>query len=194
MQRRDFLITSSLFLLGFGGSALYADNRALFTPKLFYFKQSGGIPNSPLPLVFYNSVIPHNVVDKADYLESIFADHSWIPAWRYSIFDFHHFHSTAHECVACFRGNARLQIGGEGGEIVSVNVGDVIVIPAGVGHKQVSGSADFTMVGAYPIHQRADVCRDDKSKLELAMANIAKVPLPKNDPLNGKGGLMLEWK
>lgn len=57
-----------------------------------------------------------------------------------------------------------------------------------------SGSADFTMVGAYPIHQRAGVCRDDKSKLELAMANIAKVPLPKNDPLNGNGGLMLEWK
>lgn len=189
MQRRDFIkFGSSMLLLGFGGAnALYADNKSLFTPKLLYLsKQSGGIPNSPLPLIVYNSIIPNNVADKAGYLESLFADNSWIPAWRYHIFNFHHFHSTAHECVACFSGNATLQVGGEGGDMVNVNVGDVLVIPAGVGHRQVSASSDFTMVGAYPINQRADVCRDEIANLNIAKANIAKVPLPNNDPLGQK--------
>lgn len=194
MKRRDFLSLSSLLLLGFGTNA-YA-SKALYTPQFLRVPNiNNGIPNSPLPLVLYRDVIPANIADKAGYLESIFANNSWQPAWRYQIFTYHHFHSSAHECVACYRGSAKLQIGGVGGDILSVGIGDVLIIPAGVGHKQVEASSDFNMVGAYPIGQRADVCRDDVANLKAAMANIAQVPLPRTDPLNAThGGLIGAWR
>jgi len=196
MNRRAFLGMSSLLLLGFGKQKLKANNHALYTPQVIFTSGiNGGIPNSKFPLLFYSSVIPKDVKDRADYLENLFTQNSWQCAWRYQIFSFHHFHSKAHECVACFAGNAQLQIGGEGGKIIDVGIGDVLIIPAGVGHKQVKASSDFCMVGAYPINQRADVCRDDIAYLATAQANIAKVAMPNTDPLNAKtGGLINLWK
>lgn len=67
-----------------------------------------------------------------------------------------HYHSTTHEGLAVFRGNARLRFGvsnddnaSEGVEL-NVKVGDVIVIPAGVAHCALTESGGFTMVGSYP--------------------------------------------
>lgn len=205
MKRRDFLSLSSLLLLGFSTQGLASSfgansaplsnqafanqalaNQALAPTLIPTGGAKGGIPNSPLPLLLYRAIIPSTVQDKADYLESLFAQNSWQSAWRYQIFPYHHFHSTAHECVACFSGRARLQVGGEGGRVLEVGIGDVLVIPAGVGHRQVDSSGGFCMVGAYPIGQRADVCRDDLAYLAKAQERIAQVPLPRSDPINGR--------
>ena len=49
-----------------------------------------------------------------------------------------------------FKGSAKLQFGGDDSAIAvqeEVQAGDVMIIPAGVGHKQIEGRNGFTMVG-----------------------------------------------
>ena len=67
-----------------------------------------------------------------------------------------HYHSTTHEGLAVFRGNARMRFGVSNDDNVDdaveldVKVGDVIVIPAGVAHCSLKESGGFCMVGSYP--------------------------------------------
>lgn len=66
-------------------------------------------------------------------IEEILTDNGWIPAWRYEMFPFSHFHSNVHEALGVFKGSALLQFGGDADQAVqeSVEAGDVILIPAG---------------------------------------------------------------
>ena len=66
--------------------------------------------------------------------------------------------------------------------------GDVIVIPAGVGHKRVESSEDFGVVGAYPGGRHWDLLRGRPGERPQAESNIAAVPLPENDPIYGPDG------
>ena len=67
-----------------------------------------------------------------------------------------HYHSTTHETLVVFRGNAHLRFGvsnndnADDGIELTVKVGDVIVIPAGVAHCALNESGGFCMVGSYP--------------------------------------------
>ena len=67
-----------------------------------------------------------------------------------------HYHSTTHEGLAVFRGNARMRFGvsdddnTDDGVEITVKTGDVIVIPAGVAHCALKESGEFSMVGSYP--------------------------------------------
>jgi uncharacterized protein YjlB len=77
-----------------------------------------------------------------------------------------------------------------------VAAGDVIVLPAGTAHKRIVMSADFLVVGAYPPGQENwDLLRGNPEDRPKADDNIAKVPLPKTDPVAGKDGPLLEhWQ
>jgi uncharacterized protein YjlB len=46
-----------------------------------------------------------------------------------------HYHSNTHECLAVCSGNANVILGGPGGHRLILQQGDVIILPAGVGHK-----------------------------------------------------------
>ena len=97
--------------------------------------------------------------------------------------------------MGCFRGTATIRLGGAGGIEQRVQPGDVVVIPAGVGHENVESTGDFTMVGAYPPGQSPDLQRGEPSERSWVTDAIAKVPLPTADPLFGKDGpLMREWR
>lgn len=66
-----------------------------------------------------------------------------------------HFHSTTHEVLIISKGSAKLLFGGEknpGRVEVEVGKGDVVVVPAGVGHRLLEerGGEGFEMVGCYP--------------------------------------------
>ena len=96
--------------------------------------------------------------DAAVPVEEMFDKNRWPSSWRNGIFGFHHYHSTAHEVLGVYGGAAKVQLGGEGGIICDLKIGDVVVIPAGVSHKKLSSTGDFRVVGAYPAGQSPDMC------------------------------------
>ena len=158
---------------------------------LEYFEDDGVFPNSRLPLLYYRAAIePAHASPEA--MEALFAAGGWPPAWRYTVYPYHHYHSTAHEVLGIAAGSARLQLGGPQGRAFDVAAGDVIVIPAGVVHQQLTRSSDFLVVGGYPPGQRPDQFRGEPGDRPRADENIAKVPLPESDPVAGRGGPLLE--
>jgi uncharacterized protein YjlB len=149
------------------------------------FDGAAGIPNSPLPVLVYRDVAPARA--PGDCVE-LFAGNGWLGAWVDGIYSFHHFHSTAHEVLGIVAGSASVVLGGPGGPRFEVRSGDVLVLPAGTGHRNVGSSADLLVVGAYPDGMRPDLRRGDPAELDEVVANIAAVPLPGSDPVLGADG------
>jgi uncharacterized protein YjlB len=159
--------------------------------KAFQFGDAGWCPNNPkLPLLFYHAVSDEEPgEDLARWLETTFKANGWPPAWRYTIYDFPHYHSTSHEVIGVFQGRARIRFGDSAGEIVEAGPGDVVVIPAGVSHERVSQTNGFCCVGGYPEGFERDLIRKvDASARPGADERIAKVPVPGTDPGAGLGG------
>jgi uncharacterized protein YjlB len=97
--------------------------------------------------------------------------------------------------MGVLEGTATLQLGGDEGETFDIAKGDVLILPAGVGHKCVIAGPAFQVMGAYPDGQKWDLLTGKPGEHEQAMQNIPKVPLPKNDPLNGAEGALLKlWQ
>jgi uncharacterized protein YjlB len=110
------------------------------------------------------------------------------------VYSFHHYHSTSHEVLGICSGTALLHLGGEHGEKIKVEAGDIVVIPAGVGHKNLGASADFSVVGAYPDGRDWDLLKGEDGERPAADKNIASLPVPTTDPFLGKGeGLRKIW-
>jgi uncharacterized protein YjlB len=73
-----------------------------------------------------------------------------------------------------------------------VRAGDVVVVPAGVGHKKESASADLLVIGAYPDGRGPDLCTGKSDERPRALANIAKVLVPDADPVFGQAGPLID--
>jgi uncharacterized protein YjlB len=166
-----------------------------FALETYRFADDGVVPNNAaLPLVVYRGALAADG-DRAQACERMFARHGWPGAWRNGIHAHHHYHSTAHEVLGIARGNAQVRLGGPGGQVVELNAGDVVVIPAGVAHKRESASGDLLVIGAYPIGQSPDMCRAEAAVHDRALAAIAAVPLPEADPVTGRADPLLEaWQ
>ncbi|HVU22930.1 MAG TPA: cupin domain-containing protein [Opitutus sp.] len=172
------------------------------TPKVLVrrFGDAGGFPNHPeLPVLIYpnagGAAPAPDAGSLADWFETTWSRHGWRAAWRYGVYDFPHYHSTAHEILGVYRGRATLRLGDRAGETFTVQAGDVIVLPAGTAHQNLGASADFHVVGGYPAGQHADLLRGRPGERPEADARIARVPLPIADPLAGPAGpLVREWK
>ncbi len=158
-------------------------------------RDDGAIPNNPrLPLLVYQGVLDVSVGDPAAPFEALFAANGWGSSWRNGIFPFPHYHSTAHEVLGISRGTAKVRFGGEQGVVADVEPGDVVVIPAGVGHQNLGASADLLVVGAYPGGVSWDLCRGGADERPKVLDNIARVPLPPRDPVYGlEGPLIAHW-
>ena len=69
------------------------------------------------------------------------------------------------------------------------------VLPAGTGHRNLGSSSDLLVVGAYPNGMDWDLRRGDPAEHDEALTNIARVPIPEQDPVHGEGGPLVElWK
>ena len=67
-----------------------------------------------------------------------------------------------------------------------------VVVPAGVGHKKESASADLLVIGAYPDGRGPDLCTGKSDERPRAIANIAKVSVPDADPVFGQTGPLID--
>jgi uncharacterized protein YjlB len=66
-----------------------------------------------------------------------------------------------------------------------------VLLPAGTGHKCLSASRDFVIVGAYPDGRPYDLIKPYATSIaerEAALARIAAVPRPGRDPVEGPDG------
>lgn len=164
-------------------------------PETHVFADDGRIPNSRLPVLIYRRALDPDGAALAARFEELFAGHDWRGAWRNGIHPFHHFHSTTHEVLGIARGQARVRLGGRGGGGFELAPGNVVVIPAGVGHMNEDSSGDLLVVGAYSKGRAWDLRRGDPDERAEVLANLARVPLPAADPVHGSGGpLVTLWR
>jgi uncharacterized protein YjlB len=115
-----------------------------------------------------------------------------VGGWR---LPYHHYHSTSHEVLCVISGSASIAFGGPQGETIEVSTGDVVVIPAGVGHCNRGSDGGFSVIGAYPQGQENyDLRTGEESDRPEVLENISNAALPKSDPLFGEGGpLVRRW-
>jgi len=198
--RRQFLGRSfkMMALLALGSVSTIrralAQARNMKQPETALFKDDGVIPNNRLRLLLYRGVLPIGGADPASRVVQLFAANNWTNSWRNGIYPFHHYHSTSHEVLGVYRGSVTVRLGGEQGKDFEVRAGDVIVIPAGVGHKNLGASEDFGVVGAYPDGRDWDLLTGKPGERPQADKNIASLPIPDNDPVFGaEGPLRAIW-
>lgn len=162
--------------------------------ETFLLAEHDWVPNNPkLPVILYRKVLAASACEAvAATFEGQFQRHGWPPQWRDGVYDYHHYHSTAHEVLGVAAGEATLVIGGPGGRELKVSAGDVLLLPVGTGHCATSSSDDFLVVGAYPAGQQWDVCREAPSQQDRDRMN--KLPFPSADPVLGLDGpLSRHW-
>jgi len=153
------------------------------------FDDDGIFPNNKFPVLVYKDLGKLTAVEEASNIEKIFMKNGWGNSWRNGIYDFHHYHSTAHEVLGVYSGSANVLLGGEkNGEKFYLEKGDVIIIPAGVAHKLIESSEDFAVVGAYPEGQSWDMNYGKEGERPAVDQNIKNVPYPEMDPVFGETG------
>lgn len=150
---------------------------------------SGAIPNHPRwPLLVYQGAVALEGLDPAVAFERLFTGNRWPAAWRNGVHPFHHYHSNAHEALGVYSGEVTVLFGGDGGIEITARPGDVIVLPAGTGHKKIGSRGALGVVGAYPEGQHPDTCMPPT-------ARAARAPHPAWDPVFGAQGPLLEqWR
>lgn len=157
-------------------------------PETWHAPPGDRIPNHPsFAVLVYRDV--ETVAEGPEAARRLFAAHGWGGSWVDGVFDFHHFHSTSHEALAVVAGAATLELGGPQGDAFDVGAGDVLVLPAGTGHRRATARDGFTVVGAYPAGQEDyDLLRGDHpDEVAAARERIAALGAPPDDPVGGEG-------
>ena len=70
--------------------------------------------------------------------------------------------------------------------------GDVVLLPAGTGHKKLEASDDFEVVGAYPGGVAYNLKTGEPGERPYVLEDIQNTPLPKMDPVYGDRGPVIE--
>jgi uncharacterized protein YjlB len=167
------------------------------TPRLYRFGDDGMIPNHPYwPVVVYRRAIRlPRALDAATVFEELFEDNKWRGSWRGEIYDFLHYHSRIHEALGIARGSAKVRVGGNGGRILNLSAGDVVVLPAGTGHQCLSCTQGFLAIGANPPAGIYDECGPSPEEHARSVKRVRKVSPPRHDPVFGSVGPLLKfWK
>jgi uncharacterized protein YjlB len=159
------------------------------------FEDDGLFPNNPdFPVLIYKGALRLHPGDDPDAVLELFKVNNWSNGWKDSVYDYDHYHSTTHEVLGVFSGLGDIHLGGPKGTLVELTRGDVVIIPAGVAHKNVNCSDDFLCLGAYPEGREYDMNYGKEEERIVALESIKNTPLPSLDPVFGdKGGLLERW-
>ena len=172
---------------------MQAESRDAVHADVFRLGPRAWVPNNAhLPVILYRDVLQGDGDRLASAFEAMFKRNGWPPKWRNGIFDYHHFHSSAHEVLGIAAGAADVIVGGPGGRVVHLEAGDVLLLPAGTGHCLESSSGPLNVIGAYPPGQQWDIRRDALTDRERAAMEV--LSFPHGDPVCGtKGPLIDNW-
>lgn len=152
--------------------------------EMLFLPAGEDVPNNPrLPVLLHRGAVPAGAPEAA---EALFRAHGWRPAWRDGIHGWHHYHSNAHEALAVVGGQVRVMLGGAAGVQVDLAAGDVAVLPAGTGHRNLGASEDLLVVGAYPAGSAPpDQLHGSPEERARALRAVAATPDPATDPVTG---------
>jgi uncharacterized protein YjlB len=157
--------------------------------KIFYLEDDGTIPNNPdIPVLIYP-----DAVKNTEDMEKVFHQNRWRNSWVNGIHDFHHYHSNAHEVLGVKEGEATVQLGGSKGVKITLQKGNVLLLPAGTGHKKLNASHDFQVVGAYPDGADYNMKEGTLKERPQVLIDIKRVPLPELDPVFGNKGPVIKY-
>ena len=155
-------------------------------PQQFFLNDNGIFPNSILPVLYYPNALQLPPLFSGRHVKNIFEKNDWTNTWRNGIHTYHHYHSVTHEVMAIIRGKTRLQLGGDDGIELTIQKGDVLVIPAGVAHKNLGNEKDAIAIGGYPGGRDYDMNYGKPGERPGTDNKIKKLPVPSTDPLLGK--------
>jgi uncharacterized protein YjlB len=163
-------------------------------PETIILVDDGIFPNSEFPVLLYRRAVSVPLLFPARAFKRLFQSNNWTNTWKNGIFTFHHYHSNTHEVLGVYKGRTKLQLGGDNGVEITVSKGDVIVIPAGVAHRNLGKETQVMCVGAYPEGRSYDMHVGKTGERPQADQNIFLVPIPKTDPVQGRrGSLVRIW-
>jgi len=160
----------------------------------YFIPSFNRLPNTSLqskPLLIYHSCFPS---PSASSIENHLTSVGVVtPQWRYTMYSTTHYHSTTHEVLSVYSGRAKLCFGGEENPKrveTEVSAGDVIVIPAGVGHRLLEDiEGGFGMVGSYPKGSKNwDMCYGREEGQEDPEDRIKALNWFERDPIYGDEG------
>ncbi|KAL4911716.1 hypothetical protein BDW62DRAFT_215582 [Aspergillus aurantiobrunneus] len=181
-------------------------------PEQFFLAPALHVPNSRLPILVYRNALadtsPRSILNTIE-------PNGWIKGGQWGTYKVPHFHTQCHECYGIIRGGSTylLGVGPRDPEFdphgrpygmkLTVQQGDVFVLPAGICHSSLESWGDYEFIGLYPngtlesTGHRFDMNYGFKPQEETtSLAGLSEtVPIPPLDPLYGLDGpLPRIWK
>jgi uncharacterized protein YjlB len=153
---------------------------------------NGEFPNSILPVVLYRQVLHLPMFFASQSVKDLLLENGWGNNWRGGIYTYHHYHSNTHEALAVIKGKTRLVLGGDGGEIVKIEKGDVIIIPAGVAHRNIGEETAVTCIAGYPGGTNYDMQLGKPGERPMTDKRIEELTLPPSGPVKGINDPLLD--
>jgi uncharacterized protein YjlB len=153
-------------------------------PVSVFFGKAADVPNSKLPVLVFRAAFAPAVPAKVRRFRYAFRRNGWVGIWTDTVYDYTHFHSNAHEVLGIAEGKVTVILGGSEGRRFRLKAGDMLAIPAGVGHRRIGGDAGLKVVGAYPPGQA-------HFNMKRKGRAVPRVPFPDTDPLYGSGGPLI---
>lgn len=162
----------------------------------YFLKDNGLFPNNEhLQVLHYRNILNIPSLFPSGAIKNLFRKNGWTNNWRNGIYTCDHYHSNTHEAMAVIKGRTTILLGGKGGRKLLIEKGDVLIIPAGVAHKNLGDEKDVICVGGYPEGKDFDMNFGKKGERPGTDQNISNVPIPAMDPVFGtEKGLVTLWK
>ena len=167
---------------------------AIKKPEHHIIHGDNNFPNNDyLPVLIYRQAFQPETKKLADVIEETFKKNNWTNNWRDGILEQHHYHSNTHEVLGVSAGECKVQLGGPNGLIFDVCNGDVVILPAGIAHRNLGCSKDFECIGGYPDGIEHDMKYGKPGERPETDETIRKVKIPETDPVYGFDGALLTF-